>query len=146
MSRAKRRMSWVKMSVDGKDGRKQLGAWGERVAAIHLEAQGYQILQHNWRANAAPGSRGEIDLVARTGQVLVFVEVKTRRGRASGTPEEGVTRQKARQLLRLGQQYLLEHNLDDVEWRIDLVAVELDAHGRLLRCEHIPNAVQGWWE
>lgn len=132
------------MSAEAKDGRKQLGAWGEKVATIHLEAQGYQILQQNWRARAGAGLRGEIDLVARAGQVLVFVEVKTRRGRASGTPEEGVTPQKARQLLRLGQQYLLEHNLDDVEWRIDLVAVELDGYGRLLRCEHIPNAVMGW--
>lgn len=136
------------MGSEVKDGRKQLGAWGEKVAATYLEAQGLRILQRNWRTaskgNATGGPRGEIDLVAQAGAVLVFVEVKTRRSQNSGTPEEGVTPQKARQLLNLGQQYLLEHNLVDVEWRVDLVAVELDNHGKLLRCEHIPNAVLGW--
>jgi len=127
------------MSVKGGDGRKQLGNWGESVAATHLESKGYRILQRNWRC-----ARGEIDLVAQAGEVLVFVEVKTRRGRKSGTPEEGVTPQKAQRLLELGQHYLYEHDLDDVEWRVDMVAVELDAYGKLLRCEHIPNAVLGW--
>lgn len=127
------------MSDKGGDGRKKLGNWGESVAATHLEAKGYRILQRNWRC-----ARGEIDLVAQAGDVLVFVEVKTRRGRKSGTPEEGVTPRKAQRLLDLGQHYLYEHDLDDVEWRIDLVAVELDGRGKLLRCEHIPNAVMGW--
>lgn len=136
------------MGSEVKDGRKQLGAWGEKVAATYLEAKGLRILQRNWRTankgSATGGPRGEIDLVAQAGAVLVFVEVKTRRSQNSGTPEEGVTPQKVRQLLNLGQQYLLEHNLVDVEWRVDLVAVELDNHGKLLRCEHIPNAVLGW--
>lgn len=122
-----------------KDGRKRLGNWGESVAATYLEAQGYRILQRNWRC-----ARGEIDLVAQAGEVLVFVEVKTRRGRGMGTPEEGVTPRKAQKLLELGQRYLLAHDLDEVEWRVDLVAVELDRQGKLLRCEHIPNAVWGW--
>lgn len=121
------------------DDRRQLGQFGERVAAHHLEAQGYRILRRNWRC-----ARGEIDLVAQAGETLVFVEVKTRRGRAMGTPEEGVTPRKAEKLLQLGQYYLLEQDLEDVDWRIDLVAVELDRRGKLLRCEHIPNAVMGW--
>ena len=122
-----------------KDGRKQLGAWGERLAADHLQAKGYEIVQRNWRCR-----RGEIDLVAQAGAELVFVEVKTRRGRAMGTPEEGLTPHKARKLLQLAQYYLYEHELDDADWRIDLVAVELDAQGKLLRCEHIPNLALGW--
>jgi putative endonuclease len=122
-----------------KDDRKQLGRWGEGVAATYLEAKGYQILQRNWRT-----SRGEIDLVAQAGDELVFVEVKTRRGREAGTPEEGFTAHKARKLLELGQHYLFENNLADVSWRIDLVAVELDRQGKLLRCEHIPNAAPQW--
>ncbi len=127
------------MSGNEGDGRKKLGSWGESVAATHLESKGYRIVQRNWRC-----ARGEIDLIAQTGDVLVFVEVKTRRGRGSGTPEEGVTPQKARRLLDLGQAYLYESDLDNVEWRVDLVAVELDGRGKLLRCEHIPNAVMGW--
>ena len=124
-----------------KDGRKQLGAWGERIAADHLQAKGYQILRRNWRC-----ARGEIDLVAQAGAELVFVEVKTRRGRAMGTPEEGLTPHTARKLLQLAQYYFYENDLDadEVDWRIDLVAVELDAHGKFLRCDHIPNLTLGW--
>lgn len=119
--------------------RRRLGAWGESVAALHLEAKGYQILARNWRCR-----RGEIDLVAQAGQTLVFAEVKTRRGRDLGTPEEGVTIHKARKLLKLAQHYLLAHDIDDIDWRIDIVAVELDRAGKLLRCEHIENAITGW--
>ncbi|MCP4427007.1 MAG: YraN family protein [Chloroflexi bacterium] len=121
-----------------KNGRKKLGQWGESVAAHHLEAQGYEIIARNWRCR-----QGEIDLVAQAGDELVFVEVKTRRGRAMGTPEEGLTPHKSRKLLQLGQLYVAENELD-VDWRIDLVAVELDKSGKLLRCDHIPNAVLGW--
>jgi Holliday junction resolvase-like predicted endonuclease len=60
-----------------------------------------------------------------------------------GSPEEGITRRKAAKLLTLAQQYVAEKDLE-VDWRIDLVAVELDRNGKLLRCEHIPNAVLGW--
>ncbi len=76
--------------------------------------------------------------------VLVFVEVKTRRGRDYGTPEEAFTRSKSKRLLELGQRYLLERDIDDVEWRVDLVAVELDKQGVLKRFEHIPNAAWAW--
>ncbi len=119
--------------------RQRLGRWGEGVAATHLEALGYTILARNWRCTV-----GEIDLVARDGETLVFVEVKTRRGRDYGAPEEALTPRKAGKLLQLGEQYCYEHGLEDVAWRIDLVAVELDPRGLLLRCEHIPNAVLGW--
>jgi putative endonuclease len=118
--------------------RQKLGHWGESVAAHHLEANGYRIVARNWRCQI-----GEIDLIAQAGEVLVFVEVKTRRGRDLGTPEEGLTPHKSRKLLKLGQMYLSAHDLD-VDWRIDLVAVELDKTGKLVRCEHIPNAVLGW--
>ena len=120
------------------NGRKRLGAWGERIAATHLEAAGYHIVARNWRCR-----QGEIDLVVRAGKMLVFVEVKTRRGRRMGAPEEALTPRKTRKLIQLAQLYLAEYDLD-VAWRIDLVAVELDKTGKLLRCEHIPNAVLGW--
>ncbi len=121
------------------DDRQKLGRWGEQLAAERLQSEGYVILARNWRC-----SRGEIDLVAQAGDVLVFVEVKTRRGRDYGTPEEAITRSKAKRLLELGQRYMLEHDLEDVEWRIDLVAVELDRQGKLLRCEHVANVVWAW--
>ena len=121
------------------NGRKQLGAWGESVAARELKAQGYHLVARNWRCR-----HGEIDIVARAADdCYVFVEVKTRRGRAMGTPEEGLTPRKSQKLMQLAQLYLSEHDLD-VDWQIDLVAVELAKSGKLLRCEHIPNAVLGW--
>lgn len=120
------------------DSRKKLGKWGESLAATHLESKGYEILERNWRTN-----QGEIDLVVKAGQELIFVEVKTRRGRQMGAPEEGLTRRKADKLMLLAQQYVAQNDLD-VDWRIDLVAVELDGRGKLIRCDHIPNAVLGW--
>ena len=118
--------------------RKKLGAWGETVAAEHLTAKGYDILERNWRCQ-----RGEVDIIAQAGSQLVFVEVRTRRGRALGSPEEGLTRRKSQKLIELATIFVAELGRE-VDWRIDLVAVELDASGRLLRCEHIPNAVLGW--
>ena len=120
------------------DGRKKLGAWGESVAAHHLEAKGYSIVARNWRC-----THGEVDLIAQAGEELVFVEVKTRRGREMGSPEEALTPAKQKKLMKLAQIYVAEQELD-VDWRIDLIAVELDKSGKLLRCEHIPNAVLGW--
>lgn len=121
------------------DARQKLGRWGEHVAALHLEAQGLRIIARNWRC-----ARGEIDLVAQEEDVLVFVEVKTRRGRALGLPEEALTPAKARRLVSLGEMYLVDHDLTDLAWRVDLVAVELDERGKLLRCEHIRQATPGW--
>ncbi len=119
-------------------GRKQLGAWGEKVAALHLEGKGYRIVARNWRCRY-----GEIDLIAQAGDWLAFVEVKTRRGRGMGMPEEALTPHKAKKLMQIAPIYMAEHGLD-MDWQIDFVAVELDKSGKLIRCEHIPNAVLGW--
>jgi Holliday junction resolvase-like predicted endonuclease len=60
-----------------------------------------------------------------------------------GLPEEGLTEKKARKLIDLAKRYLADHDLDP-DWRVDLVAIELDNDGKLLRCEHIANAILGW--
>jgi putative endonuclease len=117
---------------------KQLGEWGESLAAEHLAANGYEIVVRNWRCR-----QGEIDIVAWAGLQLVFVEVKTRRGQAMGSPEESITQQKAQRLTELATIYAAEMG-GEVDWRIDLVAVELDDAGHLLRCDHVPNVVLGW--
>lgn len=119
--------------------RRRLGQWGEALAAERLAGLGYRILERNWRC-----ALGEIDVVAQDGDILVFVEVKTRRSMNFGATEESVTQAKGRRLLDLGVQYCADHDLDDVEWRIDLVAIEIDNDGILQRYEHIPNAVLGW--
>lgn len=120
------------------DRRKKLGDWGESLAAEHLSAKGYEIVDRNWRCR-----QGEIDIIAWAGLQLVFVEVKTRRGETMGSPEEGLTQRKAQRLMELATIYVAQ--LDrEVDWRIDLVAVEVDRQGRLVRCDHILNAVLGW--
>lgn len=120
--------------------RKKLGAWGESVAATHLEANGYTIVTRNWRVR-----EGEIDIVAQRGDHLALVEVKTRRGRAAGTPEDAITPRKAQKMLLVAQRYLSKNDLDDeTELSLDVVAVELDASGKLLRVTHHENAVTVW--
>lgn len=113
------------------DSRQKLGRWGENLAQIHLQAKGFHILAQNWRCQL-----GEMDIIAQENDTLVFVEVKTRRGRTMGTPEDAITPHKARKLYHIAQTYLTEQEKGDIPWRIDLVAVELDKQGKLLRCEH----------
>lgn len=120
------------------DSRRRLGQWGESVAELHLKDKGLQVLERNWRCQL-----GEIDIIALDDNEYVFVEVKTRKGRQMGLPEEGLTEKKARKLIDLAKRYLADHDLDP-DWRVDLVAIELDNDGKLLRCEHIANAILGW--
>ena len=118
--------------------RKEFGASAERVAALFLEQRGYQILARNVRTR-----HGEIDLIAQQGAELVFVEVKARRGSAHGTPEEAVTPRKQLQLVKLAEAFLAEQDaFAGREWRIDVVAVELDRAGKVVRIELIKHAVQ----
>lgn len=122
------------------DPRRSLGAAGEALARRHLEERGLRIIASNYRTR-----RGEIDLVAADGDTLAFVEVKLKRGQGFGTPEEALTLAKRRKLVASAFAYLAEHGLDDdmTPWRIDLVAIELDRTGKLLRIDHYPNAVTG---
>ncbi len=120
--------------------RKNLGDSGERIAALFLEQRGYKILARNWRS---PTRIGEMDLIAEDSDGLAFVEVRTRRGDAMGTPEESLTPRKRARLMQVAQEYLLEHTeYADRAWRIDLVAIELDRAGRIARMDVIKSAVE----
>jgi putative endonuclease len=101
-----------------------LGAYGEAYAARHLVDSGMVLLDRNWRCDA-----GEIDLVLRDGDVLVFCEVKTRRTTRYGNPLEAVTDRKAARLRRLAARWLAAHQLRPAEVRLDLVGVLLPRHG-----------------
>jgi putative endonuclease len=121
----------------GQDDRLSLGQRGEELAAQHLAAKGYQIVAHNWRCET-----GELDLVAREGDCLVLVEVRTRRGRSMGSPEESITAAKQARLIALSEAYVQENNWAG-DWRIDVVAIEMDRRGRVLRVDHYENAITG---
>ncbi len=118
--------------------RKNLGDSGERLAALLIEQRGYHILARNFRTRS-----GELDLVAQDANDLVFIEVRVRKGAQYGTPEESLTPRKREHLLTAANVYL-EHfpQYADCAWRIDLVAIELDARGRVVRTDLIKNAVE----
>ena len=118
------------------DRRRDLGAAGERLAARYLTIAGYRILARNWRF----GSAGELDLVAQDGDCLVAVEVRTRRGQAFGTPEESVRPAKQSRLAMLAEAYAAQSGWDG-PLRIDVIAIHLAPDGRLLRINHLRDAV-----
>lgn len=105
-----------------------VGRFGEQLAATHLCDAGLTILQRNWRC-----SGGELDIIARDGDVLVFVEVKTRSSAAFGDPAEAVTPAKAARLRKLAVLWLAEQRAEDTrfwpELRFDVVTVVRCAPG-----------------
>jgi putative endonuclease len=115
--------------------RKDLGARGEELAARHLARQGYRVLARNHRT-----SLGELDVIARDGKEVVFVEVKTRLSDES-LPEESVDLRKVGRIARLAEAYLMSEGGEEAAWRIDVVSVVLDHQGELRRIEHFKNAV-----
>jgi len=118
---------------------RRIGQLGEDLATTAIERRGYEIVERNWRCKT-----GEIDIVARDGECWVFVEVKTRRGHRSGLPEEALTPRKAERLIVLAETYLGEHELDRVDWRIDLVAIELGRDDRVMRVNLVPSVGVNW--
>ncbi len=112
------------------DARVKLGRRGEELAVVELTRCGYEIVARNWRCQT-----GEVDVVARRDGAWYFFEVRTRRGREFGAPEESITPAKQQRMIDVALTYLGEHDLDDVDWRVGLVAVEMDRAGRLLRLE-----------
>lgn len=110
-----------------------LGRRGERAAEKHLRRNGYRIVARNFRAAGA-----EIDLVAMDGETLVFVEVKTRRSRAAGAPEEAVDERKQKRIRRAAEVFAARYRADEMEMRFDIAAV--DASGKRLEIELLRNA------
>jgi putative endonuclease len=120
------------------DPRRGLGQRGEELAVAELKRRGYTIRQRNWRCAA-----GEVDIVAEHDGWLVFVEVRARRGSDLGTPEASITTAKRSRLIQVAQSYLAEFERGEVDWRIDVVAVELTRGGKLVRVDVYENAVTG---
>jgi len=108
-----------------------LGRRGERLAENHLLARGYRFLERNWRCR-----HGEIDLVVRDGDALVFVEVKTRSSTTFGHPFEAITPVKLARLRRLAREWCAAHPGERGRIRIDAVGV-LAPRGGDVRIEHL---------
>jgi putative endonuclease len=104
------------------------GTEGEDLAAQLLTKSGYTILERNYRFG-----RGEIDLVAKDGEELVFVEVKARHSSAYGAPEESITRSKEAQLKKVAEAYLYERHIENQSCRFDIVAITFQRGAPVLR-------------
>lgn len=113
----------------------QLGALGEDLAAEFLESVGMTVLERNWRCRY-----GELDLIARDGAVLVFVEVKTRTGFGYGSPAEAVTPAKADRIRRLAGLWLTEQQTRWRRIRVDVVTV-LVADGNAPMITHLKQVL-----
>jgi putative endonuclease len=111
-----------------------LGDRGEREAARHLKRKGFKILLRGYRI-----TQGEIDLIARDGDVLVFVEVKSRR---QGAPAEAVTPEKQRRLSLAALHFLKQHGLLDQRCRFDVVAIVWPEGREPRSIEHLTNAFE----
>jgi putative endonuclease len=124
------------------DARRRLGALGEELAARHLEARGFEVVERNFRSRY-----GELDVIARDERVLVFCEVKTRIVRLATRdvlgPFAAIGIRKQRQVRAMAREWLAAGRLNGVrppELRFDAIGVSFDAHGRLLSLEHLEAA------
>ena len=121
--------------------RQQFGRAAEEAAARYLTQSGWRLLGRNVRIG-----RGELDIVARRGPVLAFIEVKARRTRTCGAPEDAVSPLKRRQVARLAELWLAARpwamdGVDDV--RFDIIAVDSTAFPSTIR--HLPAAFTSDW-
>ena len=118
------------------DHRKSLGKRGESIAAEFLEEQGYTILERNYRT-----PYGEIDLISKKNDSVVFIEVKTRASSTLGPPEISITRRKAEHMRDAAEYYIQQHPNLNNDWRIDVVALQIQSADTPPKIEHFENAI-----
>lgn len=111
--------------------RQKLGRYGEMLACEFLMRRGYKIIDKNYRTRG-----GEIDIIAKEGEVLVFVEVKTRTNNKFGAPEEAIDFYKQNKLAKTAEYYLVYHNVPETDYRIDAIAIEIDLRDKKAKIRH----------
>lgn len=116
--------------------RRNTGLRGEKLAQDFIKKKGYHILETNYRC-----PEGEINIVARHKDSLVFIEVRTKTSLNFGSPEESITPVKKERIRTTAAHYLQNHHNLPPQWRIDMVAAELSPAGKLSWIELITNAV-----
>lgn len=116
--------------------RRDVGILGEKLAKDFLQKKGYIIIETNYRS-----PEGEIDIIARHSDYLVFIEVRTKTSREFGSPEESITPAKMARIRATAAHYQQAHSNLPALLRIDVVAIELNPKGTPSRIELIENAV-----
>ncbi len=122
----------------GSEWKRRVARMGERIAESYLAAHGLEIIDRNVRSG-----RGEIDLIAREGETIVFVEVKLRTGTDTAAPLAAVNWKKREDVARAATRWLQARGLTDRPVRFDVVGITWEADGSRLRVEHIRNAFPG---
>jgi putative endonuclease len=115
---------------------KEIGKAGEDEAAKYLESKGYNIITRNFYCRI-----GEIDIIARDGDYLVFIEVKTRKSLKYGYPVESISKKKVRGIIKTAQTYIHFKNIKEADIRFDVIEVILDNNGEK-NVNHIQDAFQ----
>jgi putative endonuclease len=122
--------------------KKDLGDLGEKIAEKFLKDKGYKILDKNFRYS----NFGELDIVGQKGGDIIFFEVKTRKmtGPSEFLPEDNITREKQRKLIKLAEIYLSKYELMKKSWQIDVLAIEVYRNGSF-DIRHTENAIGDMW-
>ena len=120
--------------TDVKRATQALGRAGEEIACAYLRRKKYTIVARSFRL-----FRGEIDIIAKDGETLVFVEVKARADESHGRPEESVTPGKQRQIRKIALGYVAENPPGEVDCRFDVIAIRF-GEGNEYRLEHFKDA------
>ncbi len=110
-----------------------IGRIGESIARKYLEDKGYQIIEQNYQTRYA-----EIDLIAKKGNILIFIEVRTKKGELFGSPEETINQKKLKKLLGNAAAYVARKKWKG-QYRIDAVCVVLGQDNKIVRMEHYKN-------
>jgi putative endonuclease len=117
--------------------KRRLGDLGEELAVRYLKKHHYKILTQHYQKKI-----GEIDIVAQNkDKTIIFIEVKTRTNQDFGSPQEAVNPLKQHKLIKTAQYYILENHKQDIPWRIDVIAVDLDSKKQIAHIRHFKNAV-----
>ena len=111
----------------------RIGKWGEETATEYLMQRGYEIIARNART-----PYGEIDIIAKQKDIIIFIEVKTRTSNKMGLPEESITPRKRQHMLDAAQHYAAENEID--HWQIDVISIE-GKPGSTPKITHFENAL-----
>lgn len=120
--------------AEEKESTHTLGKSGEEIALRYLKKKKYRIVERNFRF-----FRGEIDIIAHDQKTLVFIEVKTRKSKSFGLPEESVTPSKQRQIRKIARGFMAQNNLRNTECRFDVISLFINKKGEY-KINHIQNA------
>lgn len=122
------------MAKEDQKNKRKSGSEGEDLACEFLKNLGYQIIERNFFYG-----HGEIDIIAKDGEILVFAEVKYRKNLEFGMPESAITRSKQNQIRKIAEAYLYQREIRDQQCRFDVVAI-LQFKGSEPQINHIINA------